>query len=168
RLAVVDVPDRADVHMRLGALELLLRHLSQGLRPCHPLRCATRRVPRLSPPRGSNPRPRPYQGRALPTELGGRSLRSDIKKRLLSATPSRALTETIIRPRVCARQRTARKSGAWRSGTPFTRPLPPSHRPFMRPPGPRTILGPCSTAAPQRPGATNRRPGRTRPHRRAQ
>src|SRR6266511_2348740 len=25
-----------------------------------------------SPPRGSNPRPRPYQGRALPTELGGR------------------------------------------------------------------------------------------------
>src|SRR5207237_9605885 len=27
----------------------------------------------LSPPRGSNPRPRPYQGRALPTELGGRS-----------------------------------------------------------------------------------------------
>src|SRR6266851_5768534 len=41
----------------------------------------------LSPPRGSNPRPRPYQGRALPTELGGRSRRSDIKKRLLSATP---------------------------------------------------------------------------------
>src|SRR6185503_1986214 len=26
-----------------------------------------------SPPRGSNPRPRPYQGRALPTELGGRA-----------------------------------------------------------------------------------------------
>src|SRR5712691_5659489 len=25
-LAVVDVPDRADVHVRLGALELLLRH----------------------------------------------------------------------------------------------------------------------------------------------
>src|SRR5437762_14354663 len=25
-----------------------------------------------SPPRGSNPRPRPYPGRALPTELGGR------------------------------------------------------------------------------------------------
>src|SRR5437762_4228317 len=27
----------------------------------------------VSPPRGSNPRPRPYQGRALPTELGGQS-----------------------------------------------------------------------------------------------
>src|SRR5437773_8176036 len=41
----------------------------------------------LSPPRGSNPRPRPYQGRALPTELGGRFAHLDIKKRLLSATP---------------------------------------------------------------------------------
>src|SRR5437762_4052111 len=40
-----------------------------------------------SPPRGSNPRPRPYQGRALPTELGGRFAHLDIKKRLLSATP---------------------------------------------------------------------------------
>src|SRR5438552_12590104 len=26
---------------------------------------------KTSPPRDSNPRPRPYQGRALPTELGG-------------------------------------------------------------------------------------------------
>src|SRR4051794_6644617 len=41
----------------------------------------------LSPPRGSNPRPRPYQGRALPTELGGRFAHLDIKKRLLAATP---------------------------------------------------------------------------------
>src|SRR5438034_633228 len=28
---------------------------------------------RWSPPSGSNRRPRPYQGRALPTELGGRN-----------------------------------------------------------------------------------------------
>src|SRR5256712_8308052 len=45
----------------------------------------------LSPPRGSNPRPRPYQGRALPTELGGRFAHLDIKKRLLSATPWRLI-----------------------------------------------------------------------------
>src|SRR5437762_14169240 len=44
-----------------------------------------------SPPRGSNPRPRPYQGRALPTELGGRFAHLDIKKRLLSATPWRLI-----------------------------------------------------------------------------
>src|SRR5438874_11489636 len=49
----------------------------------------------VSPPRGSNPRPRPYQGRALPTELGGQSspfvlvdLSSpDTKRELLGATP---------------------------------------------------------------------------------
>src|SRR5438045_4964665 len=96
----------------------------RGLRPLPPLRCALRStlpIARgLSPPRGSNPRPRPYQGRALPTELGGRSLRSDIKKRLLSATPSRAWTRTIIRLRVCARQRTARNQG------PPALPDPPS------------------------------------------
>src|SRR5438034_361524 len=33
RLAVVDVTDRADVHVRLGALELLLSHFSQGGKP---------------------------------------------------------------------------------------------------------------------------------------
>src|SRR2546428_12902081 len=36
----------------------------------------------LSPPRGSNPRPRPYQGRALPTELGGQSSFSGHEKRV--------------------------------------------------------------------------------------
>src|SRR6266508_4730149 len=42
-----------------------------------------------SPPRGSNPRPRPYQGRALPTELGGQSsFFPDTKRELLGATPS--------------------------------------------------------------------------------
>src|SRR6267378_662539 len=44
--------------------------LSQGLRPFHPAFLFRFSV---SPPRGSNPRPRPYQGRALPTELGGQS-----------------------------------------------------------------------------------------------
>src|SRR5205823_12950251 len=56
--AMVDVTDGAYIHVRLVALELLLRH---------------RRLLLVSPPRGSNPRPRPYQGRALPTELGGQS-----------------------------------------------------------------------------------------------
>src|SRR5258705_14025029 len=44
--------------------------LSQGVRPFHP---AFHFRFSVSPPRGSNPRPRPYQGRALPTELGGQS-----------------------------------------------------------------------------------------------
>src|SRR4051812_19650681 len=35
-----------------------------------------------SPPRGSNPRPRPYQGRALPTELGGQRHFSGHEKRV--------------------------------------------------------------------------------------
>src|SRR5213593_2223635 len=38
--------------------------------------------PSVSPPRGSNPRPRPYQGRALPTELGGQSSFSGHEKRV--------------------------------------------------------------------------------------
>src|SRR5439155_18030823 len=54
--------------------------------------------PSVSPPRGSNPRPRPYQGRALPTELGGQSsLFPDIKRELLCATPSSAGSMKIIR-----------------------------------------------------------------------
>src|SRR5437660_3410480 len=59
----------------------------------------------VSPPRGSNPRPRPYQGRALPTELGGQSppfvlfdLSSpDTKRELLGATPSSRWVMKIIR-----------------------------------------------------------------------
>src|SRR5688572_3198030 len=60
---------------------------------------------RVSPPRGSNPRPRPYQGRALPTELGGHVLLPDIKRRLLSATPSALGTPAIIRLWARSRQR---------------------------------------------------------------
>src|SRR5713101_6841953 len=49
-----------------------------------------------SPPRGSNPRPRPYQGRALPTELGGRSLTWTVK-RGCSPQPLWRLTHTNYR-----------------------------------------------------------------------
>src|SRR5687767_15343045 len=57
-------------------------------------RCRSPSPPRqpVSPPRGSNPRPRPYQGRALPTELGGHVLLPDTKKEPLSATPLRCRT----------------------------------------------------------------------------
>src|SRR5207247_9172969 len=41
RLAVVDVTDRADVHVRLGALELLLSHFWQGgTPPLYPPTCS--------------------------------------------------------------------------------------------------------------------------------
>src|SRR5258708_3435212 len=84
---------------------------SQGLRPCHPLRCATRSLPRVSPPRGSNPRPRPYQGRALPTELGGRSRRLRHQKEVAFRNPFARLDRIDYPPRLGARQRTGRKSG---------------------------------------------------------
>src|SRR4029450_10445002 len=68
RLAVVNVTDRAHVHVGLGALELTLCHGSSRwfsvvgvrLRAASCVWCS-----RLE----SNQRPPPYQGGALPTEL---------------------------------------------------------------------------------------------------
>src|SRR6267378_8496369 len=73
--------------------------LSQGLRPFHPAFLFRFSV---SPPRGSNPRPRPYQGRALPTELGGQSYFSGHEKRVALRNSLGAWVMKIIR-------RTARK-----------------------------------------------------------
>src|SRR5690606_8647344 len=73
RLAVVNVTDRAHVHVGLGALELVLCHgcvsrrnwIGLGNRahplPGVPLKWCSRME--------SNHRPPPYQGGALPTEL---------------------------------------------------------------------------------------------------
>src|SRR5439155_25411539 len=47
--------------------------------------------PSVRPPRGSSPRPRPYQGRALPTELGGQSSLFRTLKESCSAQLPRAL-----------------------------------------------------------------------------
>src|SRR3981081_1032321 len=92
----------------------------------------------LSPPRGSNPRPRPYQGRALPTELGGRSRGSDIKKRLLSATPLRAWTGRLSAQRPPPVNERPEKPALT---APFTLPLPGSHGLFMLAGAPRPMLG---------------------------
>ena len=70
-LAVVDMSDRADVHVRLAAVEFLFSHVCASfvvvyvlkLLPVPPLSHLWSRCPE------SNWRPRPYQGRALPTEL---------------------------------------------------------------------------------------------------
>src|SRR5581483_5752080 len=54
----------------------------------------------VSPPRGSNPRPRPYQGRALPTELGGQSrLFRTRKESCVAQLPRAAWVVKIIRLR---------------------------------------------------------------------
>jgi hypothetical protein len=58
--------DNQDEAMGLG------RRGRQGQRPPHGLPWVTATQPEEgSPPSGLNRRPRPYQGRALPTELGG-------------------------------------------------------------------------------------------------
>ena len=64
-LAVVDVADGADVHVRFAAIEFFFSHV------CDPrvLSALCRFVGCWSRCPGSNWRPRPYQGRALPTEL---------------------------------------------------------------------------------------------------
>src|SRR6185369_16829365 len=70
RLAVIDMPDRPDVHVRLRPIKLLLGHRG-ALRGktvlLNPGECREK----WSPCPGLNRRPRPYQGRALPTELHG-------------------------------------------------------------------------------------------------
>src|SRR6266511_761431 len=88
-----------------------------------------------SPPRGSNPRPRPYQGRALPTELGGRHFagqRNEVARRNPArlehpngsangasggARPPRAQAVLSSSERLAARRRTA---GCWKGVAPST------------------------------------------------
>src|SRR5581483_10770457 len=69
-LAVVDVANRADVHVRLVPLEFFLCHARFSVRLFN-MGTATS-LQSWCPPLESNQRPHPYQGCALPTELGGR------------------------------------------------------------------------------------------------
>ena len=70
RLAMVDVTDGTDVDVGLGAVELLFGHGFGGGRWLVGVWKGKWWSPRLD----LNQRPRPYQGRALPTELQGRTV----------------------------------------------------------------------------------------------
>ena len=72
RLAVIDMADGADVEMWFRALEFCLAHLLLLWNSRRMIQSLTNRQ---SPGAGLNRRPRPYQGRALPTELPGHGSR---------------------------------------------------------------------------------------------
>src|ERR1700704_2905488 len=79
----------------------------------------------LSPPRGSNPRPRPYQGRALPTELGGQSYFSGHEKRVALRNSLEPLGHEDYPPPA----RKGQGMGRWLAlGRRRGEPLEPDHR----------------------------------------
>src|SRR5262245_63496863 len=77
---MIDMTNRADIQVRFLPLKLLFTHLILLIEmPLTSSRSkqlqAQKLVRKQSPGAGLNRRPRPYQGRALPTELPGQTSR---------------------------------------------------------------------------------------------